>query len=101
MKPGVAHEHAGQFASAVQAEIERVERSNAAGVNHLRAALAEVILGVCEKFAGQRALAMVAANHQLVGCADVGGYCALFIVSSESGMDEADWDLIVQSDDQA
>ena len=44
VETGIASEHAGQFAAAVEAEVKRVEWPNAAGVNHLRAALAEVVL---------------------------------------------------------
>ena len=36
------------------------------------------------------ALAMIAANHQLVRCANIGGYCGLLIIRPESSMHEPD-----------
>jgi hypothetical protein len=86
---GVGIEDAWLFAAAVETQVERVERSNGASVEHLGAPCPQVFFAPPQKRLGDVGLVWTGPHYHHRGHSQIGGQRTLILGWAEAAMDEA------------
>ncbi len=94
-------EYPRQLASAVEAQVERIQGTDPAAVEDLGPALAQVGFTSLEQPRGHFPLVVVRPNHDHARHAQLGREPALLFVGSEPGMGESHGLVVFQREDQA
>ena len=68
---GVRIQNARQFAPAIESDIKSIQRSNAAAVQHLRPALAQICLAPGDQFRSNRGIIGMRHHHRQYRCANL------------------------------
>ena len=97
----VGIEHAGQFAAAVEAEVERAKRPKTAADHDLGAAAAQIVFAAVEQSVGHFGLGAAGIGHHDADDAGVGRNPAFVGIGPEAGVGKPDGPAVVVGQDRA